>query len=86
MKVGDKISVEWKDIFGLNEWMSSEDADKKIKENTAIRYYTYGIFYSKNKEFLYLASTVSYKENGEIDQLNDISGIPNGCVMKIKVL
>lgn len=83
MNKGQRILVEWQDIFTLSEWLSFDDTLKKSKEEDSIRYYTYGFFVEKTKDRLRIASTASFKGK-EVDMFNDISSIPLGCIVSVK--
>lgn len=86
MKIGQRLEVEWKDITLVTDWTDFSDIDKKLEENKAIRYYTIGFFYSEDKDWLSLCATMTYKKNGEIDELDCIYTIPKSLIMKINKL
>ena len=82
MKIGTPIKVEWVDITGVNQWFDLEEIEEKIKEIDKIVYITYGFFYRKTNEKLYIASSIAF--NGDkIDLVSDFNDIPIGAIKKI---
>ena len=73
--VGTKLEVEWLDTVEDSSWQS----DEKARERPDADCLSVGYFLKKDKEFLYLSSTVTKGERSSL-------AIPTGTIKDIYIL
>lgn len=76
LKRGDPITVEWVDITGKSDWIAIEDFERELPATIMTR----GIFVSRDKEYLRIAST-NFKN---MEQIADRNIIPLAVIKDIK--
>lgn len=75
-KKNELLVVFWDDAHTDTDWLSEEDAKKRPKDVDSI---SCGFFLKKDKELLFLSTSIGPHKNSKRDR----SVIPLGCIQKV---